>query len=165
MGDSPGGESGKDESSADEDQEDSPEDAPKQSAARETGLSDRVTEAIEKLENIKADPIGDVNSEANHNHYWAARQEALGNVVARRADGTPFSHIGELQRASRALNNVREALEAELRNPPASLTERGLDVLLKRRSEVEAIQSRLKGFLSKIGHGQFPPFHTWPPGS
>lgn len=145
--------------------EDSPGEASARPTTRETGLSDRATEAIERLENIKADPVGEVNSEANHNHYSAARQEAMGKVVARRADGTPYSHIGDLQRASRGLNNVREALEAEIRNPPASLTERGLDVLLRRRSEVEAIQSRLRGFLNKIGHGQFPPFHTWPPGA
>ena len=57
-----------------------------------TGLSDRAQRAIEKLENIKYDPLGDINSRTNHNHYDAARREARGEVVARKQNGDPFSH-------------------------------------------------------------------------
>lgn len=52
-----------------------------------------------------------------------------------------------------------------MRNPPDTMTERGLRVLLDKYTELQGIMSRLKGFLSSIGQGSFPPFHQWPPGS
>jgi hypothetical protein len=134
-------------------------------ASRELGLSTRATDALASMENIKEDPVGDVNSDPAHNHYAAARREAAGEVVARKANGTPFDHIQDLQQAYRGLENVRAALEAEIRNPPDTMTERGLQVLLDKYSELQGIMSRLKGFLSSIGQGNFPPFHQWPPGS
>jgi hypothetical protein len=142
-----------------------PADDPNAPAGRQLGLSERATEALTRMENIKADPVGDANAQPNHNHYGAARREAVGEVVARRPDGTPFDHIRDLQEAYRGLENVRAALEAEMRNPPDTMTERGLRVLLDKYSELQGIMSRLKGFLSSIGQGNFPPFHQWPPGS
>jgi hypothetical protein len=124
--------------------------------------------ALESLENIKADPVGDINSQPNHNHYSAARREAAGEVVARRGpgpNGRPFSHIGDLQRAYDGLNNVKEALEREIGHLPNSITERGLDVLVKRYSEVQKLMNRLAGFLNEIGYGRFPPYHSFPPGT
>ncbi len=138
---------------------------PRPAPSRELGLRPEAMDAIQRLENIKANPLGDINRITGHNHYSAARREAAGEVVARRPDGVPFSHIGDLQRAWRGLENVRQALEREARRIPGTLTERGLEVLLKRLSEVQALQSRLRGFLHSIGHGHFPPYHQWPPGS
>ena len=132
---------------------------------RELGLREDAVRAIERLENLKRDPVGDVNSQPNHNHYSAARREAAGEVVARRPDGRPYSHIGDLQRACDGLDNVRTALEREIRSPPETITPRGREVLARRYSEVQALLSRLRGFLGSIGHGRFPPYHQWPPGS
>jgi putative RNase toxin 28 of polymorphic toxin system len=130
-----------------------------------TGLSQQATEAIERMENIKKDPVGDINSRDYHNHYSAARREAAGEVVARRRDGRPFSHIGDLQRACDGLFNIRNVLAGERRNPPATMTPRGREVLLARQREVERLINRLAGFLNEIGHGRFPPYHEWPPGT
>ncbi len=133
---------------------------------RELGLRPETAEAIETLENIKRNPVGDVNSEDYHNHYSAARREAAGQVVGpRRSDGTPYSHIRDLQQACDGLFNVRDALTREANNPPDTMTERGLNVLLNRQQEVNRLINRLAGFLNEIGYGSFPPYHTWPPGS
>jgi hypothetical protein len=130
------------------------------------GLRGDTIRAIDSLEAIKQDPVGDVNQVANKNHYNAARLEAQGEVVARKPDGSPFDHIKDLQQAYNGLQNVRRALDAEVRSPLDSLTERGLNVLLERQSEVQALLSRLKGFLDGIGQGPpYPPFHQWPPGT
>ena len=141
----------------------------------ETGLSDRAQRAIEKLENIKYDPLGDINSRTNHNHYDAARREARGEVVARKQNGEPFSHISDLQQAYNGLQNVREALEAELErmdNLPddasefEDVVERGFNNARKRYREVQRLTNRLRNFLNEIGHAPpYPPFHTWPPGT
>jgi hypothetical protein len=45
------------------------------------------------------------------------------------------------------------------------MTERGMNVLLERLAQVNRMINRLAGFLNEIGHGQFPPYHEWPPGS
>ncbi|MER6421108.1 polymorphic toxin type 28 domain-containing protein [Streptomyces sp. NPDC001137] len=115
-------------------------------------LTHPAIDAIRKLENIKKDPLGEINSQPNHNHYSAARREAQGEVVARKADGTPFDHIADLKGARNGLENVRMALERELQNPPASITERGLEVLMKKRKETIEELDRLNGFLHSIGH-------------
>jgi Bacterial toxin 28/Pretoxin HINT domain len=117
-----------------------------------TGLSDRTINAIEKFENIKKNVLGDINSQANHNHFSAARREAAGEVVAYKADGiTPFDHIAELKETHNSLQNVRVALEAEIRKPPFdTLTNRGLDVLFEKYQEVQDASSRLKAFIKSI---------------
>ncbi|CAG0953893.1 hypothetical protein METP3_00373 [Methanosarcinales archaeon] len=130
------------------------------------GLRGEALESIETLERLKKDPVGEVNQVAKKNHYNAARREAAGEVVQRRADGRPFDHIRDLQESYNALDRVRRILEAEQRAPPAGMTERGLEVLLNKFAETQAILSRLKGFLDQIGHGPpYPPFHEWPPGA
>ena len=45
------------------------------------------------------------------------------------------------------------------------MTSRGLDVLTARLGEVNQLIKRLAGFLNEIGHGRFPPYHEWPPGT
>jgi len=77
----------------------------REAPTRELGLRQEAIDAIARLENIKIDPLGDINSVTGHNHYAAARREAAGEVVARRPDGAPFSHIGDLQRAWRGLEH------------------------------------------------------------
>jgi uncharacterized protein (UPF0147 family) len=137
-----------------------------------TGLSDRALEAIKRLENIKNDPLGKVNRQSGHNHYAAARREAREEVVARKADGTPFSHIRDLQEAYNGLQNVRRALEDEATNlseEPANadaLWNKGIRKLDERITEVQNLLSEPKGFLNQIGYAPpYPPFHTWPPGA
>ncbi len=133
---------------------------------RDLGLTPQTIEALRSLENVKADPVGEVNSQPNHNHYAAARWEARGEVVARRPqDGHPYSHIGDLQRAYRALMKIRAALQREIDRPAATMTERGLETLLLKAAEVERLLNRLGGFLNEIGFGQFPPYHSFPPGA
>jgi Bacterial toxin 28 len=133
---------------------------------RQLGLRQQALDAIESLENIKQDPVGpDPSGGDYHNHYSAARREAAGEVVARRPDGRPYSHISDLQQACDGLFNVRDALAREAANPPDTMTPRGLDVLLARLSEVNRLINRLAGFLNEIGYGRFPPYHQWPPGS
>ncbi|MGW0337983.1 putative T7SS-secreted protein [Streptomyces sp. NPDC003011] len=121
-------------------------------SCRELGLSPAAQRSIEKFENIKKDPLGDINSQPNHNHYDAARREADGQVVARKENGTPFDHIAELTQARDGLDRVRRVLEREMESPPASLTDRGLEVLLTKRKEVISELDRLNGFLHSIGH-------------
>jgi hypothetical protein len=115
------------------------------------GLSQDANNAIRRLENLKRNVLGDINRQTNHNHYSAARREAKGEVVARRPDGTPYDHIGELEDAYRGLENVRLQLEREIRNQPTSLTPRGNEVLNKRYKEVQDELSKLKSFLRSIG--------------
>ncbi|MFD9936606.1 polymorphic toxin type 28 domain-containing protein [Streptomyces massasporeus] len=119
---------------------------------RELGLRGDAQKAIAKLENIKKDPVGSINSQPNHNHYDAARREANGEVVARKPDGTPFDHISDLKQARNGLESVRKILEKELQNPPETVTERGLDVLKRKRKETIQELDRLNGFLHSIGH-------------
>ncbi|MGW1606719.1 polymorphic toxin type 28 domain-containing protein, partial [Streptomyces eurythermus] len=119
---------------------------------RPLGLSPAAQRSIEKFENIKKDPLGDVNSQPNHNHYDAARREASGEVVARKADGTPFDHIAELKQARDGLDRVRRVLEREIDTPPETLTDRGVEVLITKRKEVIEELDRLNGFLHSIGH-------------
>lgn len=134
--------------------------------SRELGLRPDTVEAIASFENIKADPIGRVNQDPNSNHYKAARREAAGDVVARRPDGTPYDHIRDLQEHYNGLDNARTTMERELQRPSPNMTERGLEVLLNKYSELQRTMSRLKGFLDEIGHSPpFPPFHQWPPGA
>lgn len=121
-------------------------------ACSELGLSNDAERAIEKLENIKRDPLKDVNSEPNHNHYDAARREANGEVVARKKDGTPFDHIADLQNARNGLDNVRRVLEREIDNLPPGISDRGLEVLIRKRKETIEELDRLNGFLHSIGH-------------
>ncbi|GAA2237537.1 polymorphic toxin type 28 domain-containing protein [Streptomyces indiaensis] len=119
---------------------------------RELGLRGDAQKAIAKLENIKKDPVGSINSQPNHNHYDAARREANGEVVARKPDGTPFDHISDLKQARNGLESVRKILEKELQNPPETVTERGLEVLKRKRKETIQELDRLNGFLHSIGH-------------
>lgn len=137
----------------------------KVATSQNTGLSPRAADALRSLENLKTDPIGDANSQPNHNHYAAARKEAQGVVVARKADGRPFSHISELQQASDALKNVIRALQDEQQHPMPKTNDRGLQLIIDKLSEAQRMQNRLKGFLNQIGQGKFPPYHSFPPGS
>ncbi|MFJ9918950.1 putative T7SS-secreted protein [Streptomyces rubiginosohelvolus] len=116
------------------------------------GFSKAAQHAFEKLQNIKKDPLGEINSQPNHNHYDAARREAQGEVVARKADGTPFDHIADLKQARNGLEKIRKVIELEMKNLPDTLTERGLDVLLAKRTEVNRLLNNLNGFLHSIGH-------------
>jgi|GEM_PF-4344348 len=132
--------------------------------SKETGFSRPATNAILKLEAIKQDPIGEINSQLNHNHYDAARREAKGEIVAQKQSGQPFSHISDLQQAHNALINVLKVLEEENRNPSDKITERGIDILDSKIKEVRILRNKLHGFLSSIGYGKFPPYHKWIPG-
>lgn len=116
------------------------------------GFSKAAQHAFEKLQNIKKDPLGEINSQPNHNHYDAARREAQGEVVARKPDGTPFDHIADLKQARNGLEKIRKVIELEMKNLPDTLTERGLDVLLAKRTEVNKLLNNLNGFLHSIGH-------------
>ncbi|MFF1871154.1 putative T7SS-secreted protein [Kitasatospora herbaricolor] len=127
-------------------------------------LSDRAKDAIEKFHNLMKDPIGEINGTPNHNHYNAARREAAGEVVARKPDGTPFSHISDLQQARDGLLNVKKALHDEFRFNK-ELTDRDVQILKKYQAATEGQLGRLNRFLHGIGHGTTPPYHAWPPGS
>jgi RHS repeat-associated protein len=130
------------------------------------GLRPEAQRAIEKLENVKRDPLGEINSKAGHNHYSAARREAAGEVVARKADGTPFSHISDVQQARDSLkNNIIPALRREMDNPPDSITSRGIDVLDSKYQEAVQLQKRTDNFLASIGQYSSPPYHRFPPGA
>jgi RHS repeat-associated protein len=121
------------------------------SSCRELGLRPAVQNALEKFQNIRRDPLGEVNSQPNHNHYNAARREANGEVVARKADGTPFDHVAELKEARNGLDKIRKAIEREMENPADTLTNRGLEVLIAKCKEVISELDRLNGFLHSIG--------------
>ncbi|MFJ6833885.1 polymorphic toxin type 28 domain-containing protein [Streptomyces sp. NPDC091209] len=120
---------------------------------RDLGLRDDALNAITKLENIKKDPIGSINSQPNHNHYSAARREARGEVVARKPDGTPFDHISDLKQARNGLEGIRRILTKELQKPPETITPRGMEVLSRKRKDAIVELERLNRFLKSIGHG------------
>lgn len=72
--------------------------------------------------------------------------------MARKPDGTPYDHITDLKQARNGLESIRRILENELRSPPASITERGMEVLEKKRKETIYELDRLNGVLHSIGH-------------
>ncbi|MGX6741937.1 putative T7SS-secreted protein [Streptomyces xantholiticus] len=117
---------------------------------RALGLSDAAQRAIQKLTNVIEDPIGKINSQPNHNHYSAARREASGEVVAWKAPGVPYDHIEDLRQGRNALDNIRKVLDEEIRRLPDTITERGLEVLIKKRQEVIYHLDRVNGFLHQI---------------
>ncbi|MBC9712132.1 RHS domain-containing protein [Streptomyces sp. TRM66268-LWL] len=119
---------------------------------RALGFSSDVERAIQKLENIIADPVGRINSEPNHNHYDAARREANGEVVARKANGVPFDHIQDLKQARNGLENVRQILWSTMERLPDGLTYRGLEVLIAKHDLTVHHLDSLNGFLHNIGH-------------
>lgn len=124
------------------------------------GLSKEASDAIELLEKLKHDPVGEVNSEPNKNHYGAARLEAKNGVLMKdgkpltKPDGTPYSHIRDLQNAFDALGNVKTTLEGEFSSKSKFLTDEGLEIALEKLAETKALMQRLRSFLEEIG---------WPP--
>jgi len=120
--------------------------------SRPTGLRERAQRNLDKYREIQIDPLGEINSLPNHNHFDAARREAAGQIVAYKPDGTPFDHIGELQDAYRSLVKIRQALADEMKLLPDTLTPRGLELLKTTYPQVQKDLSRLKNFLQKIGH-------------
>lgn len=54
----------------------------------------------------------------------AARRELNGEVVARKADGTPWDHVAEVRDAQRGLMNVIDRINKQLANPNLSAAER-----------------------------------------
>ncbi|MDY6785854.1 MAG: polymorphic toxin type 28 domain-containing protein [Cyanobacteriota bacterium] len=117
---------------------------------RPTGFSERAERAIQRYENLMKDPIGEINSQARHNHYDAARREAAGEIVSLREDGIPHDHINDLQEAYYGLENVRRAFEAERSN--RRLTDRGRRILQRRYGQVQVEINKLRDFLVEIGH-------------
>jgi predicted nucleic acid-binding Zn-ribbon protein len=127
----------------------------------ERGLRPEADQALRDLEEVKADPVGDVNSIPNKNHYRAARQEARNiPLEKRRPDGSPWSHIRDLQVARGRLQNIIETLEAELANPLPTLTDEGIAQLITKIDNARAMLNRLDGFLNEIGWPASRP-HRW----
>ncbi len=131
------------------------------------GMRRETADALRRLEDLKHDPVGEVNSEPNSNHYRAARTEARNEPLLRdngepvlRPDGSPYSHIRDLQNAHDALVNVREQLNVELRDPSPDLTDEGIQLLFDKLSETNTLINRLSGFLNEIGWPPSRP-HRW----
>jgi RHS repeat-associated protein len=135
------------------------------------GLSQEARNALQKLDNVANDPLGNINRQTNHNHFAAARREANGEVVARRpADNRPFSHISDLQQARNSLqNNIIPALDREIarieRRMPDDLTHDSLTNLLDSHSRATSLFHNVNNFLHGIGFPPGAPMHTWPPGA
>jgi putative RNase toxin 28 of polymorphic toxin system len=102
-----------------------------------------------------------VNADPNKGHYRAARQEAR-NVPLdkRRPDGSPWSHIRDLQVARGRLQNIIEVLEGELADPLPGLTDEGIAQLITKIDLARAMLNRLDGFLNEIGWPASRP-HRW----
>jgi predicted nucleic acid-binding Zn-ribbon protein len=131
------------------------------------GIRTETAKALDTLERLKYDPVGEVNQQANKNHYRAARQEATNQPLKKpdgsiltREDGTPYSHIRDLQNARNALENIRNQLQAENSNPLPTLTERGMETILSRLREVQQLIQQLDSFLNEIGWPASRP-HRW----
>lgn len=120
---------------------------------RGLGVSDGAYTALQKFENIMNDPVGRINSDPRHNHYTAARREAAGEVVAWKSPGVPYDHAHDLTCARNGLDKIRRVLEREIDDPPDTLTDRGIEVLISRRKQVIDELDRLNGFLHRIRHG------------
>lgn len=54
----------------------------------------------------------------------AARRELNGEVVAQKADGTPWDHVDEVRNAQRGLRNRVRSLQKQLSDPNLSAAER-----------------------------------------
>lgn len=130
------------------------------------GMRRETADALRRLEELKNDPVGDVNSEPNKNHYNAARIEARNEPLLKdgkpvtRPDGSPYSHIRDLQNAHDGLVNVKRQIELELNNPSPDISNRGIEILFDKLSETEALINRLSGFLNEIGWPPSRP-HRW----
>lgn len=77
-------------------------------------------------------------------HLDAARRELQGEVVARRSDGTPFNHVGEVREAQRGLFKRIQSINNRLGNPEIDASER--DLLQKELGEA----SRLLDYSEKF---------------
>jgi RHS repeat-associated protein len=77
----------------------------------------------------------------------AARREAAGEVVARKADGTPFDHVNELRDAQRGLVNRIKAINAKLGRSDLDPTERA--DLQKELSQASKLLDRSEGYLPR----------------
>lgn len=101
------------------------------------GMRVETSDAISSLEKSKKDPLGEVNADPNKNHYNASRIEARNEPLLKdgepvlREDGSPYSHIRDLQNAHDALANIRRQLEFELNEPLAGLSDHGIEILFK----------------------------------
>ena len=76
-------------------------------------------------------------------HLNAAREELRGKVVARKADGTPFNHIKEVQDAQRGLANQIQKLKETLGNTPKGDEARALE---KAISDLSKFLDQTKGW-------------------
>ncbi len=65
-----------------------------------------------------------IKEHVTHRDLDAARRELDGEVVARRADGTPYDHVDEVRNAQRGLANRIDVLNRRLGNPNLTAAER-----------------------------------------
>jgi len=77
----------------------------------------------------------------------AARREAAGEVVARKADGTPWDHINEVREAQAGLLNRIEIINKRLSNP--NIPESQKTGLRETLSEASKLLDRSEEFLPR----------------
>lgn len=78
----------------------------------------------------------------------AARREAAGEVVARKADGTPWDHVTELEDAQNGLLNRINSINKQL-SSTKGLSDTTRSGLLKELSEASKLLDKTEGFLPR----------------
>ncbi|MCR9174352.1 MAG: DUF4157 domain-containing protein, partial [bacterium] len=130
------------------------------------GMRKETSDALATMEKLLYDPLGDYNSQVGKNHYNAARIEAKneplynGDKIVAKEDGTPYSHIRDLQNAHDAMVNIQKQIQLELENPSPGLTDKGIEVLFAKDTQAGQAINRVSGFLNEIGWPPSRP-HKW----
>ena len=77
----------------------------------------------------------------------AARRELNGEVVARKADGTPYDHVTEVREAQRGLADRIGRIKGRLGDPRLGMAER--EALTRELSEASRLLDRSEGFVPR----------------
>jgi RHS repeat-associated protein len=90
-------------------------------------------------------PTDRYKASLDRSHLDAARRELDGEVVARKADGTPYDHVTEVRNAQQGLQNRIESINKRLGHPGLEGAERG--ALQKELSEASRLLDHSREFV------------------
>ena len=95
----------------------------------------------------RANPTDRLKEHLTGRDLDAARRESAGEVVRRKADGTPYDHVREVREAQQGLLNRIETINNRLSHPGTSAADRA--ALQRELSEASRLLDRSEGFLPR----------------
>jgi RHS repeat-associated protein len=103
-----------------------------------TSFAERTANALTKAANSIRDhlTVADVT---------AAKREVAGEVVARKADGAPFDHVGEVRDALKSVGNAIDGLKKELAN--SALTDEARSAISSTISSLSKFKDRIEAYV------------------